>query len=263
MDYYSVLGVNRNASEDEIKKAYRSLAKTYHPDVNSDPAAEQKFKEVSEAYEVLSDPQKKFNYDNFGNVDGPSNVHFHGGFGNFGFESIFEQFFGGGFRQPFNSDLNLEVSVPPSILLNGSKINVSFNRVVSDASGNRITENHSTEINIPANCPILATLQIASLGNQEYSNLPPGNLYVKVNVALDSAFRLNREGDVVFKKDITFSEWANNERLSVDRFGVEKLTCDLANLKNSEERMVFAGKGLRNSNNTKQGDFVVDFRISK
>ena len=68
-NYYDVLGISKNASADEIKSAYHSLAKRYHPDVNKDPGAEEKFKEIQEAYAVLSDPQKKQNYDQFGSVD--------------------------------------------------------------------------------------------------------------------------------------------------------------------------------------------------
>ena len=67
-DYYDVLGISKGASEDEIKKAYRKLAKQYHPDVNKAPDAEAKFKEINEAYEVLSDPQKKATYDQFGHA---------------------------------------------------------------------------------------------------------------------------------------------------------------------------------------------------
>lgn len=99
-DYYEVLGLSKGASDQEIKKAYRSLAKKYHPDMNKEPGAEEKFKEVNEAYEVLSDPQKKANYDQFGfaGVDGEA-----GGFGGFSsadfgdINDIFGSFFGGGF----------------------------------------------------------------------------------------------------------------------------------------------------------------------
>ena len=80
-DYYEVLGIAKGASEDEIKKAYRSLAKKYHPDVNKAPDAADKFKEINEAYEVLSDPQKRQNYDQFGfaGVDGQGFSGFQSG----------------------------------------------------------------------------------------------------------------------------------------------------------------------------------------
>src|SRR5882757_10922269 len=65
-DFYQALGVSRTASQDEIQKAYRKLARTYHPDVNKDPGAEERFKEVSEAYDVLSDPETRKRYDAFG-----------------------------------------------------------------------------------------------------------------------------------------------------------------------------------------------------
>ena len=75
-NYYEILGVDKNASADEIKSAYRKLAKLYHPDLNKSEDAATKFKEINEAYECLSDPQKKSNYDQFGSSEGPQ------GFGN-------------------------------------------------------------------------------------------------------------------------------------------------------------------------------------
>lgn len=91
MDLYETLGVDRDASADEIKKAYRKLARELHPDVNPDPQVQDRFKEITAAYEVLSDPQKRQNYDLGGNGFGA------GGFqGNFGFGDIMDAFFGGG-----------------------------------------------------------------------------------------------------------------------------------------------------------------------
>jgi molecular chaperone DnaJ len=99
-DYYEVLGLSKSASKDEIRKAYRSLSKKFHPDLNKAADAEEKFKEVTEAYEVLSDDQKKAQYDQFGHTDPNQGFGGFGGFGggadNFGFEDIFSTFFGGG-----------------------------------------------------------------------------------------------------------------------------------------------------------------------
>ena len=101
-DYYATLGVNKNATDDELKSAYRQMAKKYHPDLNKTPEAAEKFKEINEAYSVLSDKQKRANYDQFGSAEGPQGFGggqgfsgFEGGFG--GFEDIFNIFsnFGG------------------------------------------------------------------------------------------------------------------------------------------------------------------------
>lgn len=99
-DYYEVLGISRDAGADDIRKAYRKLARKYHPDVNKESDAEQKFKEVKEAYEVLGDEQQRARYDQFGHTEGPSGFG-GGGAGfdpsDFGFD-IFDMFFGGSRR---------------------------------------------------------------------------------------------------------------------------------------------------------------------
>lgn len=107
-DYYEVLGVSQEASQEEVKRAYRKLARQYHPDVNKeDPEAADKFKEVAEAYEILSDPDKRSRYDQYGHADPTGQAGgaggfggFDGGFGDFGgFGDIFDMFFGGGGAQ--------------------------------------------------------------------------------------------------------------------------------------------------------------------
>ncbi|WP_062104634.1 molecular chaperone DnaJ [Bacillus niameyensis] len=107
-DYYEVLGVEKDASKDEIKKAYRRLSKKYHPDINKEAGADEKFKEITEAYEILSDDQKRAQFDQFGH-EGPQGFGGGGGgfggadFGFGGFEDIFNTFFGGGGRRDPNA----------------------------------------------------------------------------------------------------------------------------------------------------------------
>lgn len=107
-DYYEVLGIEKGASQDEIKKAYRKMSKKYHPDINQEEGSDEKFKEISEAYEVLSDEDKRAQYDRFGhegmNQQFGGGGGFGGGAGGFGgFEDIFSSFFGGGQRMDPNA----------------------------------------------------------------------------------------------------------------------------------------------------------------
>ena len=138
-DYYEVLGVNKSASPDQIKTAYRKQAVKYHPDKNKgDKSAEEKFKEASEAYHVLSNSERKQNYDNFGHAAFENGGGGRGGFGNFdfsgSFSDIFEDFFGEGFgggrrsRRSNNrgSDLRYDLSISLEEAYSGKKENIKF-----------------------------------------------------------------------------------------------------------------------------------------
>ena len=116
-DYYQVLGVGRGASDEEIKKAFRKLAMEYHPDRNKDAAASERFKEINEAYQVLSDSKKRSSYDTFGHAGVNTNGGGFDGFENFGgFGDIFDAFFGGSTRRSATSarrgaDLQVDISI--------------------------------------------------------------------------------------------------------------------------------------------------------
>lgn len=144
-DYYELLGLSKGASEQDIKRAYRKLSKQYHPDINQESGAEDKFKEISEAYEILSDPQKRAAYDQYGfagtdpNYGGGSGGF--SGFGGFsgggfgGFEDIFENFFGGGGSSRSNpnaprqgADLQYSITLEFEEAIFGIEKEINYNR---------------------------------------------------------------------------------------------------------------------------------------
>ena len=138
-EYYDRLGVSKDASQDEIKRAYRKMSKKYHPDINKEPGSEEKYKEVQEAYETLSDDQKRAAYDQYG-PDGANGFGGQGGFGGFdggagfgGFEDIFSSFFGGGATRNPNAprqgdDLQYRVNLSFEEAIFGAEKEVHYNR---------------------------------------------------------------------------------------------------------------------------------------
>ena len=146
-DYYNILGVDKGASDDDIKKAYRKMAMKWHPDKNPDnPESESRFKEAAEAYDVLSSPEKKSNYDNYGSVDGNpfgGNPFGGGGFGGHGFsmDDIFSQFgdifgnrYGNQKRQKRGSDLRIKVVLTIEDILKGTVKKLKYKRHINCSS---------------------------------------------------------------------------------------------------------------------------------
>ena len=139
-EYYDRLGVSKDASQDEIKRAYRKMSKKYHPDINKEPGAEEKYKEVQEAYETLSDDQKRAAYDQYGPDGANAGFGGQGGFGGFdggagfgGFEDIFSSFFGGGAARNPNAprqgdDLQYRVNLSFEEAIFGAEKEVHYNR---------------------------------------------------------------------------------------------------------------------------------------
>jgi len=194
---YTTLEVAAGASEIEIKKAYRKLARQYHPDVNKDPAAEEKFKEINAAYEVLSDKEKRSKYDQYGDsMFGGQNFHdfsraqggnvdldeilrsmFGGGGGGFSGGG-----FGGGFGGAINLDLDANVTVPFSVAVLGGKHTISL-------SG------ESFDIKIPAGIKSGEKLRVRGKGKRHGAQ--SGDLYLRIDISVNPEYE--REGDNLVK----------------------------------------------------------------
>lgn len=204
-DFYEILGLDRGATADEIKKAYRGLARKYHPDLHpGDKTMERKFKEINEAYSVLGDPGKKEDYDLTGRVPGaqgapgagwPSGGGM-GGFGGFGggggFEDIFGEIFGmGGGRRRGprrGEDLEYRLSLDFLQAVKGAEVRVTVRR--QSGASETIT------IKIPAGISDGARVRVAGKGNEGYDGGPPGDLFIITSVGAHPYFK--RKGKDIF-----------------------------------------------------------------
>ena len=209
---YETLGVSENATADEIKKAYRKLARKYHPDINKTPEAQEKFKEINAAYEVLSDPEKKAQYDQYGDqMFGGQNFHdfarsqggevdleeilramFGGGFGGgfsssrssgFGEAGFGSSGFGGSRYNTPNLDVKTSITVPFITSVLGGKHHITLDN------------GESFDIKIPAGIKTGKTLRVRGKG-KSYNN-QRGDLLIVVNVAPSPEYE--RKGDDLYK----------------------------------------------------------------
>jgi len=209
-EFYDRLGVSKNASQDEIKKAYRKLSKKYHPDINKEPGAEDKYKEVQEAYETLSDEQKRAAYDQYGAAGANGGFGGAGGFGGFdgaggfgGFEDIFSSFFGGGgsSRNPNaprqGDDLQYRVNLTFEEAIFGTEKEVKYNRESSCRTCNGSGAKPGTSP-VTSGVETGQQIRLAGQGEAGFNGGPYGDLYVVVSVEASDKFE--REGTTIFYK---------------------------------------------------------------
>ncbi len=212
-DYYKVLGVERSAKQDEIKKAYRKLAVKYHPDKNpGDKAAEEKFKEISEAYQVLGNEESRKKYDELGaNWKQYENMGYGGqgfqgfggqgfeGFGNSGFSDFFDMFFGGqgGGFDFGNINFGAGGRRSRTRTMRGQDLNASINLTLREAyfGSQRMINigNETIKINIKPGVKDGQTLRVKGKGGQGMNGGENGDLLMKINIAQDPVYQ--RDGD--------------------------------------------------------------------
>ncbi len=223
-DYYEVLGVARGASDEEIRGAYRKLARTYHPDVNKEPGAEDRFKEISEAYEVLRDPEKRERYDRLGaNWKAGEDVSGAEGFGGFGqgqggqggfasgrggFGDVRMEFEGDGFSDFFESLFGGRAAGGgrrgagfEGFAVRGGDHEATLEVSLEEAArgGRRkisLGDGRDYEVEIPAGVRDGQRIRLAGEGGRGSGNGPAGDLFLRVRVKPDRRFR--REGNDLF-----------------------------------------------------------------
>jgi curved DNA-binding protein len=292
-DYYQTLGVARDATPDEIKKAFRKLARVHHPDVAKDKkAGEAKFKEINEAYEVLGDPEKRKKYDQFGeNWDGqappPPNYNyarpgqttgaaeeeFH--FEGTGFSDFFEQMFGsgrgfGGFGTPgggarshatgpiHGRDIEGAILVTLAEVMHGAIRSISL-QSVDPATGETKTE--SFKVRIPKGALAGQVIRVPGKGGTGRNGGEPGHLFLRVRLASDPDFRVL--GADIYR-DLPLAPWEAVLGATVRVRGLDgefdvKIPAGMANGKSLRLR----GRGLPRPKTEERGDFyiVADIQI--
>ncbi len=277
-DFYEILGVKRNASDDDIKRAYRKLARKYHPDVNpGDKAAETKFKEISEAYNVLGEPEKRKKYDHLG-PDGfrmgfdPTTYGYSkrgpGGFGGFdfggfdsggrsgGFEDIFSEILGRGARRKprgpeKGNDIHYTMEIDFQDAMKGVSTQINLNR------GDR-TEKIS--VKIPPGVDNGSKVRVVEKGEEGINRGPKGDLYIITKVRPSRIFERKKE-NIYCNVNVPFYDAALGSKISVPTIdGSTQMTVPAG----SQGGQIFRlkGKGAPKLKKGGRGDQFVTFQIS-
>jgi curved DNA-binding protein len=282
-DFYEILGVGRDAKPPEIQRAYRELARQLHPDVNKDPGAEERFKDVSEAYDVLSDPEMRKRYDAFGpdfrrvpddvspedfarsrpRAAQGDGVRFTTSFGDedIDLDEIFGGMFGGGFRSSgFGGSRQGRGSIP------GADQEAELVLPVADAyRGGRRTitlsgpESPKTyDVDVPPGVVDGQRIRLRGQGGHGRGGAPPGDLYFVVRIAPDSTFRVDGR-NIFVQLPLTPWEAALGASVAIDTpDGEAKVRVPAGT--SSGKRLRLRGRGMPNPNGT-PGDLFAEVRI--
>jgi curved DNA-binding protein len=287
-DYYAVLGVPRTATPEELKKAFRNLARKYHPDVAKDKkASEEKFKEINEAYEVLSNPENRNKYDTLGanwkqggGFQPPPGWNGSGGqgtrrnrtaqgpefeFGGTGFSDFFEQFFGGrggGFTatgepsQRRGADIEGELAVTLDEVLSGSVRNVSL-RSTDPHTGK--DENQSFKVRIPSGVQDGQTIRVAGKGAGGHGGGSSGDLFLRVRIVTHPEFRVNG-ADLITDLDLAPWEAALGATLPVNTLETP-VTIRIPAGASPGQQLRVRGRGLPRGTAGERGDLYVAINV--
>lgn len=269
-DFYDALGVPRTASQEEIQRAYRTLARANHPDVNPDPAAEDRFKTISEAYDVLSDPEKRARYD-AGAAAGRTNGHpggsgggFRGGFGgefdpdggfggNVDIEDLLGGLFGGrasrGFGPVPGADQEAELALTLDDAFSGGHRSITL----SGQDGPR-----TIDFTVPAGVIDGQRIRLAGQGGRGGDGAPPGDLYLVVRLAPHPRYRIDGRDVAV---DLPLAPWeaALGASVAIAIPGGEA-TVKVPAGTSSGRRLRLRGRGLPNPNG-RPGDLYAETRV--
>ena len=276
-DYYKVLGVKKNASDAEIKKAYRKLAMKYHPDhTKGDKSAEEKFKKISEAYAVLSDKDKRKEYDTFGSEGFHQRFSQEDIFRGFDFGDIFREFgfggaesFGGGGRRfnfgqgtGFNfggqqqarvkgSDLVYELPLTLREVATGVSKSVSFQHQ---------GRSENLTVKIPKGLITGKQVRLAGKGNPSPYGGPPGDLYINSKVLDDPKFSAEQY-DLYLNHELKLSEALMGVTVSVPTIDDKQLSLKIPPGTRHGTKMRLSGHGLPHMKGNKKGDLYVRIQI--